>query len=129
VVAAFDLPARTCAAELSIDVLLDCAQPVPAAPHVSAFPAATIDVAVTVLAEVPAAELEDALRSGAGELLEAIRLFDVYSGEQVGKGRKSVAFALRLRAPDRTLTADEATAVRDAAVAEAAARCGAVLRA
>jgi phenylalanyl-tRNA synthetase beta chain len=129
VIGAFDLPPRTSAAELSLDVLLDAAQPVSAAPHVSAYPAATIDVAVTVPSEVAAAELEAALRSGAGELLEAIRLFDRYTGEQVGQGRKSMAFALRLRASDRTLTAEEATAVRDAAVAEAAARFGAVLRA
>ena len=65
---------------------------------------------------------------GAGELLESVRLFDVYTGEQVGEGNKSLAYALRFRAPDRTLTADEATAARDAAVAAAAATVGATLR-
>ena len=68
-------------------------------------------------------------RAGAGELLEDVRLFDVYTGAQLGQGRKSLAYTLRLRAPDRTLTAAEATAARDAAVAEAARRTGAVLRA
>ena len=86
------------------------------------------DVAVVVDASVPAAEVEAALRDGAGELLESVRLFDVYRGAQVGAGRKSLAFALRFRAPDRTLTVDEVTAARDAAVAEAARRTGAVLR-
>jgi phenylalanyl-tRNA synthetase beta chain len=70
----------------------------------------------------------DALREGAGDLLEAIRLFDVYEGPQVGDDKKSLAFALRFRAPDRTLTSEEASAARDAAVAEAARRTGAQLR-
>jgi phenylalanyl-tRNA synthetase beta chain len=129
VITAFGLPERASAAELSLDALLDAAQPVTAAPLVSSYPAATIDIAVTVAAEVPAAELEAALREGAGDLLEAIRLFDVYSGAQVGTGRKSMAFALRLRAPDRTLAADEVAAVRDGAVANAAQRFSAELRA
>jgi phenylalanyl-tRNA synthetase beta chain len=128
VITAFGLPARTCAAELSLDALIGAAQPVAAAPRVSSYPAATVDIAVTVGDSVPAAELEAALRLGAGGLLEAIRLFDVYEGAQVGTGRKSMAFALRLRAPDRTLTAEEVTAVRDGAVAEASNRCGAELR-
>ena len=66
---------------------------------------------------------------GAGELLEDLRLFDVYTGAQLAEGRKSLAYTLRLRAPDRTLTAAEATAARDAAVSEATRRTGAVLRA
>ena len=66
--------------------------------------------------------------AGAGELLESVRLFDVYTGAQLGEGRKSLAYKLTFRAPDRTLTAAEAVAARDAAVAEAAARVGAELR-
>jgi phenylalanyl-tRNA synthetase beta chain len=102
---------------------------VPVAPVVSPYPAATIDVALVVAADLPVAELAAALRAGAGELLESLRLFDLYTGEQAGEGRKSVAFALRLRASDRTLTAEEVAAVRQAAVAEAAKRHGAVQRA
>lgn len=98
------------------------------APHVSSYPVATQDVALVVDASVPAGEVEAALREGAGELLEAIRLFDVYTGEQVGEGRKSLAYALRFRAPDRTLTAEEASRARAAAVASASDRTGAVLR-
>jgi phenylalanyl-tRNA synthetase beta chain len=95
---------------------------------VSTFPVATQDVALVVAADVPAAEVETALRDGAGELLESLRLFDVYTGDQIGSGRRSLAYALRFRAADRTLTAEEASAARDCAVAEAGRRVGAVLR-
>jgi phenylalanyl-tRNA synthetase beta chain len=122
------VPARTAAFEISSDVLIAAAPEIAPAPVVSAYPPATIDIAVVVDVAVPAAAVSEALRDGAGELLEAIRLFDVYEGDQLGAGKKSLAFTLRLRALDRTLTADEATAVRDAAVAEAHDRVGAVLR-
>jgi phenylalanyl-tRNA synthetase beta chain len=128
VLEACDLPARTCAAEVSLDVLLEQAPLMVAAPVVSAYPPATLDVAVTVPADVPSGDVADALAAGAGDLLEALRLFDVYVGDQAGEGRKSLAFTMRLRARDRTLTAEEALAVRDAAVGAAADRCGATLR-
>src|SRR3954451_24971035 len=128
VVEALSLPARTCAAELDLLAVLASAPDLVPSPPMSAYPPATLDVAVVVDASVPAAEVTDALADGAGPLLESLRLFDVYTGPPLGEGEKSLAFALRLRAPDRTLTAEEATALRDAAVAEAARRCGAVLR-
>ena len=78
---------------------------------------------------VSAQAVADAVRDGAGELLEEVRLFDVYTGPQVGENRKSLTFALRFRATDRTLTEDEASAARDAAVVRAAELAGAVLRA
>jgi phenylalanyl-tRNA synthetase beta chain len=91
---------------------------------------ATQDVALTVSAATPVAEVEAALREGAGELLESVRLFDVYADEQrLGPGLRSLAFALRFRAPDRTLTVEEATAARDAAVTAAGEAHGARLRA
>ena len=68
------------------------------------------------------------MQAGAGELLEEVRLFDVFTGPQIGEDRKSLTFALRFRATDRTLTEDEASAARDAAVAAAAEAVGAVLR-
>jgi phenylalanyl-tRNA synthetase beta chain len=92
------------------------------------YPAALIDVAVIVDAAVPAAQVQAALTAGAGDLLETVRLFDVYTSEQVGAGRRSLAYKLTFRAPDRTLTVEEAVAARDAAVASAARHCGAVLR-
>ncbi|MEV7073612.1 phenylalanine--tRNA ligase subunit beta [Streptomyces sp. NPDC093990] len=130
VVKAFGLPARTCAMELNLDVLEAAGDDTPQAPAISTFPVATQDVALVVDKFVPHAEVEAALRAGAGELLEGIRLFDVYENEeQLGDGKKSLAYALRFRAGDRTLTVDEASAARDAAVALAGERTGAVLRA
>jgi phenylalanyl-tRNA synthetase beta chain len=73
--------------------------------------------------------VQDALALGAGDLLEDITLFDVYLGDQVGAGKRSLAYKLRFRAPDRTLTVEEATEARDAALAVAAERFGASLRA
>jgi phenylalanyl-tRNA synthetase beta chain len=95
---------------------------------VSPFPAVFQDVALVVDEKVTAQSVADAVRAGAGELLEDIALFDVYTGPQVADGRKSLAFALRFRAADRTLTEDEASAAREAAVACAAVRVGATLR-
>ncbi|MEU8570357.1 phenylalanine--tRNA ligase subunit beta [Streptomyces pathocidini] len=128
VVKALGLPERTCAMELDLDRLELAGRGAVQAPHVSTFPVATQDVALVVDASVPAADVEAALREGAGELLESLRLFDVFTGEQIGEGRKSLAYALRFRANDRTLTVEEATAARDAAVSVAAARTGAALR-
>jgi phenylalanyl-tRNA synthetase beta chain len=127
VVASWGLPERSSAMELDLTLLGFDAAPVPA-PRLSTFPMATQDVAVVVDASVPAAEVEAALRDGAGDLLESLRLFDVYRGAQLGEGKASLAFTLRFRAADRTLTVDEVTAAREAAVAEAARRTGAVAR-
>ncbi|GAC1445201.1 MAG: phenylalanine--tRNA ligase subunit beta [Mycobacteriales bacterium] len=130
VVGRLGLPPRTVAAECNLDVLLAAAQaagPVPA-PVVSAYPPASVDVALVVPEGVPAAAVEDALRSGAGPLLERLQLFDVYTGPQVGAGRRSLAFSMRFRAADRTLTDVEVMATRDAAVALASALVGAELR-
>ncbi|MDX2603397.1 phenylalanine--tRNA ligase subunit beta [Streptomyces caniscabiei] len=129
VLKALGLPARTAAMEIDLDALEQVGDGTPQAPSISTFPVATQDVALVVDAFVPHADVEAALREGAGELLEGIRLFDVYeNAEQLGDGRKSLAYALRFRAADRTLTVDEASAARDAAVALAGERTGAVLR-
>ncbi len=128
VVAAYELPPRTCAMELELDAFEPVSDPVPLARTISTYPVAIQDVALVVPDVVPAAAVQAALRDGAGELLESISLFDVYTGAQIGEGRRSLAFTLRFRAPDRTLTVEETTAARDAAVAEAGRRLGAVLR-
>ncbi len=128
VVQAYGLPARTAAVELDLSALLA------AAPHggdvasISSHPVAKEDVALVVAAEVAQWQVEEALAVGAGELLESVRLFDIYTGPQIGEGQKSLAYALRFRAPDRTLTDAEAATARDAAVASAAAAVGAVQR-
>lgn len=126
--AARDMPARTVALELNADALFDAAPDVIVAKEISTFPATTQDVALIVAAEIPAESVLETLREGAGDLLEDIALFDVYTGKGIEPGQKSLAFALRFRAPDRTLTADEASESRAAAVALAAERFGAVQR-
>jgi phenylalanyl-tRNA synthetase beta chain len=99
------------------------------APAPSPFPPVLLDVALVVDSSVPVADVATVLRRGGGDLLEDLRLFDVFTGGQVGEGKRSLAYALRFRAPDRTLTVEEATAARDAAVTAAGERLGAVLRA
>ncbi|WP_326830185.1 phenylalanine--tRNA ligase subunit beta [Streptosporangium sp. NBC_01810] len=128
VVEAYGLPPRTCAMELELTRLEGLPVGRPQAPVISGYPVASQDVALIVDAVTPVAPVEAALREGAGALLESIRLFDVYTGAQVGEGRKSLAYSLRFRAADRTLTVEETTAARDAAVALAAERTGAQLR-
>jgi phenylalanyl-tRNA synthetase beta chain len=127
VCAALELPPRTSVMELDVDALPPAE--VPVGPSISTFPPVLIDLALVVRDGVAAAEVDEALREGAGELLESLRLFDLYTGPPVPAGSRSLAYALTLRAPDRTLTSEEATAVRDAAVAAAAQRTGAELRA
>ena len=128
VCASFGLPARTAAAEIDLDALVSAAPAIGDIPVLSGFPIAKEDVALIVDDVVPAAEVERALRAGAGPLLESIWLFDIYTGRQIGEGKKSLAYALRFRAPDRTLTDAEAAGARDHAVAVAAERTGAVQR-
>jgi phenylalanyl-tRNA synthetase beta chain len=126
--AAHDVPARSVALEFNADALFEAAADVVVARHISTFPVATQDVALVVPQDVPADEVLAALREGAGELLEDVALFDVYAGKGIEDGKKSLAFGLRFRATDRTLTADEASEARERAVATAAERFGAVQR-
>jgi len=128
VVKAFGLPARACAVELNLGALLAAEAEVPRIGLLSGFPLAKEDVALIVDEATSAEAVRQALMEGAGELLESVTLFDVYHGDQVPEGKKSLAFALRFRA-DRTLTDAEAGAARDAAVAVAAKRCDATQRA
>lgn len=120
------LPKGTCAVEIDLDAV-PLTETLPA-PRVSPFPAVFQDVALIVGDDVSAQSVVDAVRAGAGELLEDVRIFDVYTGPQIGDGRRSLALALRFRASDRTLTEEEASAARDAAVALAEERVGAVQR-
>ncbi|GAB3244719.1 phenylalanine--tRNA ligase subunit beta [Arthrobacter pigmenti] len=129
VLAELDAPARTVALELDLDVLFAAAAELIVAKPISTFPVATQDVALVVDADVPATDVLAVLREGAGDLLEDAALFDIYSGSGIAEGKKSLAFGLRFRAPDRTLTSEEASAARSAAVNLAAERLGAVQRA
>ncbi|MCR2794427.1 phenylalanine--tRNA ligase subunit beta [Microbacterium sp. zg.Y625] len=123
-----DLPGRVIVAELDLDLVLSLAGDRVVAASLSGYPAATQDVSLVVSRDVPAAAVRAALVEGAGELLESLRLVDDYRGSGVGEGEKSLTFALRFRAPDRTLTAAEATEAKLAGVAVAAARLGAAIR-
>jgi phenylalanyl-tRNA synthetase beta chain len=120
------LPRGTCAVELDLDAIPVIERAV--VPSVSPYPAVFQDVSLIVADDVAAAAVVDVVREGAGQLLEDVRLFDVYTGPQIGVGRKSLTLALRFRAPDRTLTEGEASAARDAAVALATERVGAEQR-
>jgi len=128
VVAALGLPSRTCAGELDVDVLTVASDVVVQARELSTYPVAQSDVALVVDEPVTAAAVESALRQGAGEMLESLSLMDIYRGEQVGSGRKSLAYRLVFRAAERTLTTKEVNGMRDRAIAAAAAASGAVQR-
>ena len=127
VVTRLGLPPRTCAMELELD-LISVHERVVSGPSLSTFPVAKEDVALVVDAEVAAEQVADALARGGGDLVESVRLFDIYTGDQVGAGKKSLAFALRLRASDHTLSPEEVAQARAAAVAEASRSTGAALR-
>ena len=120
------LPARTCAMEVELDRLP--VREVRPAPSISSYPPVLLDVALVLDESVPSGEVAATLREGGGALVEDVRLFDVYAGPQVGEGKRSLAFNLRVRAADRTLTVEDASAARDAAVALAGERHGAVQR-
>lgn len=101
--------------ELDADALAELTEGAVAAYRdVTSFPAVLHDIAVVVPADVSAAAVEDAVRRGGGELLASVAVFDVYEGEQVGEGNRSLALRLEFRAPDRTLTEDEVAARRGA---------------
>jgi phenylalanyl-tRNA synthetase beta chain len=125
---ALGLPPRTCAAELDVDVLVEASAPTTQFVPFSTQPPAFSDIALVVDEHVTAAEVEAALRSGAGEWLETLALFDIYAGEQAGPGKRSLAYRMTFRAPDRTLTTEAVNAFRDAAIAAAAKAVGAVQR-
>ena len=123
-----DLPRVVAVLELDLDALIEAGATQISATPISSFPAATQDVSLVVAADVPAGDVLAVLREGAGELLEHAVLTDDYRGPGVAEGTKSLTYALRFRAPDRTLTQAEATEAKTAAVALAATTFGATLR-
>ncbi len=125
----YGLPTRTCAVELNIDELIAAAPRNGEIFPLSPFPLTKEDVALIVDLDVPAGEISQALTEGCGELLEAVTLFDVYHGDQIGADKKSLAFSLAFRAPDRTLNEAEAMEALERGVQLASERFGAVRRA
>jgi phenylalanyl-tRNA synthetase beta chain len=126
VCAALELPPRTCAMELDADALPPAQ--VPVGLRISSFPPVHMDAALFVPLDVPEATVRAALTEGAGELLEELRLFDVYTGSPVPEGQRSLAYSLTFRAPDRTLTGEEAAQAFYAAVERATRATGGTLR-
>jgi phenylalanyl-tRNA synthetase beta chain len=115
--------------ELELAALVEAAPERVEYEDVITFPALRQDIAVAVPEEVEAGALVAAAREGAGPELREARVFDVYHGEQVGAGRKSVALRLLFQSPERTLSDEEAAALRQRIVAALAERFGAELRA
>jgi len=124
IVAKYGLPERSVAFAVGLSVLPESGIVTPES--VGTMPAAVQDIALIVDAAIPAADVEIALRKGAGDLLEEISLFDRY--DKLGDGKVSLAFTLSFRAADRTLTGEEVAALRESAVAEAVKATGAILR-
>jgi phenylalanyl-tRNA synthetase beta chain len=125
---AWDLDGTVAAFEIDADLLAELAPgPLPYR-DVTSFPAVIQDIAVVVDEDVPAAEVERIVRDAAGDLLVAVELFDVYRGDQVGEGRKSLAMRLEFRSSERTLT-DEDVAGSRSAIEAALAEIGGGLRA
>lgn len=123
-----NLPRVVAVAEVDLGSLIALGDVLPEAVGIGTFPAATQDLSLLVPATVPAGDVLAAVREGAGELLEQIRLVDDYRGQGVPEGGKSLTFALRFRASDRTLTAAEASDAKLAGAAVATERFGAGIR-
>jgi phenylalanyl-tRNA synthetase beta chain len=115
--------------ELDLDALAESAPAVVGFEPVSPYPELRQDLAFVVDEEVPAAELLDAIREAAGELLRELEVFDEYRGEQIGEDKRSLAFRLAFGSPDGTLTDEDVAPVRASIVDALATRFGAVLRA
>jgi phenylalanyl-tRNA synthetase beta chain len=107
VLAAYEAPAGTCLACLRLQSLIAGGERWPEYKPLPRFPAISRDLAIVIRQDVPAGEVEQAIRQDGGQLLSSVRLFDVYTGQQVAPGMKSMAFALVFRSEDRTLTDEE----------------------
>jgi phenylalanyl-tRNA synthetase beta chain len=125
----WELQGTGAAFELEVDLLHELTHGrIATYSDVTSFPAVLQDIAVIVPEDVPAARLQEVVRAGAGDLLASVRVFDLYHGEQVGEGNKSLALRLEFRAPDRTLT-DKEVAERRAAIERELESIGGHLRA
>jgi phenylalanyl-tRNA synthetase beta chain len=128
VAAAFGIEVPVALFEIGLDELSRAGEAVELFRDVVSFPPVRQDIAVVLDGEVTAAEALSVVREAGGDLLSSAEVFDVYEGPQVGEGRRSLAIHLVFQAPDRTLTDDEADAVRAAIVSSLAERLGGELR-
>ena len=129
VIKEFGLPARTAAFELDLEAVIAAAPAVVRAEPVPTYPPAKEDFAFVVEQSVPASAVEAAIVVGAGDLAERVHLFDVFTGEQIGEGKKSLAFAIRLRSTEGTLTAEQIGETRQRIIAAVESAVGGELRA
>ncbi|MFV0433006.1 MAG: phenylalanine--tRNA ligase subunit beta [Leucobacter sp.] len=127
-VAEHHLPGRVAAFELDLERIIELAPREPATSPLSGYPAATQDLTLVVAADVPAGDLLAVVVAGAGDLLEDADIVDDYRGTGIDEGQKALTFALRFRAGDRTLKAEEASEAKLAGVAAAELAFGAKLR-
>lgn len=118
---------RVAAAELDLQALIDAAAP-PGFKSISRFPATVQDLSIVAPVEVPEAEIAALVRRGAGELLEDLTLFDVYTGPQVGEGKRSLTYHLTFRAPDRTLNDETLAKLRKKIIGGLEREIGATIR-
>ncbi len=128
VVEYWNLPKRSCAGEVDLSVLLATAAKSAVAPVFFNSPVAKEDLAFVVTRECPVAKVEAAIRAGGGDLLETVRLFDVYEGDQIPQTHKSLAFALRFRGESQTLSAQELQDLRNQIISLVSERVGGTLR-
>ena len=128
VVAALALVGPVVACEIDADALLESARVPLTARPVSRYPLSAIDLAFVVNDDVPAGEVLRRLREAGGELLESAAVFDVFRSDALGPGKVSLAFALKFRAPDRTLTDAEVGALRTRCIDAVTSAFGAELR-
>ena len=124
----FGINTRVYAAELDFNTILDSMQPAPKYSPVDKFPTIERDMAVVCDLSVAAGDLVETVRAVSGELLKSCEIFDVYTGDQVSKGKKSVALSLVYRHPDRTLTDSEVDNIFNLSLSALGERFGAVLR-
>lgn len=126
----FGLPETACAFEIDFEKFTEAMpkKDLQVKP-VSAFPPAKEDIALVVDSDIPAVDVQQVIAKQAGDLLEEIRLFDIFSGEQLGTGKKSLGFSLKIRSAEGTLSADEIQAVRNRIIKATAKKFKATLRA
>ena len=124
----YGVDAELYTAELWLDAMLACRAGTPVYRPLPRFPAVTRDIAVTVAAAIPAADLQATIRAAGGETLRACRVFDVYTGAPIPQGCKSVAFSLTMRADDQTLTDEHADAIVQSVLAALKEQHNAILR-
>jgi phenylalanyl-tRNA synthetase beta chain len=123
-----DLPENTGLMEIDVEGLIQASPELTMYREIPRYPSIQMDIAVVVREEADSREVETAIREAGGELLREVRLFDLYRGEQVGEGEKSLAYNLTFYAMDRTLRDEEARSACENIVSSLSERLGARLR-